>query len=96
MPEPAPDLSAGGAGPDLHTCTLRFQSPVLARSVGQLVTSFGGFFAACAAMYALVSLSVWVALPVRYGGDPQPRHHCQRTPRLEPPLRAPRTREAAL
>jgi len=64
MPEPAPDLSAGGAGPDLHTCTLRFQSPVLARSVGQLVTSFGGFFAACAAMYALVSLSVWVALPL--------------------------------
>jgi omega-6 fatty acid desaturase (delta-12 desaturase) len=64
MPEPAPDPSADDAGSDPRTCTLRFQTPVLARSVGQLATSFGGFFAVCAAMYALVSLSVWVALPL--------------------------------
>jgi len=64
MPEPAPDPSAGGAGSDPHSYTLRFQTPVLARSVGQLVTSFGGFFGVCAAMYGAVLLSVWVALPL--------------------------------
>jgi omega-6 fatty acid desaturase (delta-12 desaturase) len=64
MPEPALNPFPGGAGPDPRTCTLPFQSPVLARSVGQLATSFGGFFAVCAAMYALLLLSVWVALPL--------------------------------
>jgi omega-6 fatty acid desaturase (delta-12 desaturase) len=64
MPEPAPDPSAGGAGSDPHRCTLRFQTPVLSRSVGQLVTSFGGFFGVCALMYAALLLSVWVALPL--------------------------------
>lgn len=39
-----------------------FQSPVLARSVIQLSTSFGGFFATCGAMYSYLALSLWVAL----------------------------------
>ena len=42
----------------------RFQSPILARSLTQLATSFGGFFATCAAMYACVSVSLWIALPL--------------------------------
>jgi len=40
----------------------RFQEPVLHRSLFQLATSFGGFFATCAAMYALTELSYWLAL----------------------------------
>src|SRR5436189_206984 len=31
--------------------TAAFQNPILARSLGQLATSVGGFFATCAAMY---------------------------------------------
>jgi omega-6 fatty acid desaturase (delta-12 desaturase) len=41
-----------------------FQTPMLARSIGQLVTSFGGFFATCAVMYLLLRLSIWMALPL--------------------------------
>src|SRR6185295_12710502 len=32
--------------------------------LGQIVTSFGGFFATCAAMYLCLNLSVWIALPL--------------------------------
>jgi acyl-lipid omega-6 desaturase (Delta-12 desaturase) len=69
MPKAAPDLAADRAGgdppsADPRSYTLRFQKPVVARSVAQLVTSFGGFFGVCAAMYGAVLLSVWVALPL--------------------------------
>src|SRR5947207_13769083 len=73
MPKAGPDLAADPVadcahgnppGADPRSYTLRFQTPVVARSVVQLVTSFGGFFGVCAAMYAAVLLSVWVALPL--------------------------------
>jgi omega-6 fatty acid desaturase (delta-12 desaturase) len=41
-----------------------FQSPILTRSLIQLSTSFGGFFATCAAMYLCLAVSLWVALPL--------------------------------
>src|SRR5581483_2507561 len=44
--------------------TRSFQAPMLTRSLSQLGTSFGGFFATCAAMYFLAAVSVWVALPL--------------------------------
>jgi acyl-lipid omega-6 desaturase (Delta-12 desaturase) len=42
----------------------RFQAPILARSLSQLSTSFGGFFVTCAGMYAVVAISPWIALPL--------------------------------
>jgi omega-6 fatty acid desaturase (delta-12 desaturase) len=42
----------------------RFQAPVLRRSLSQVSTSFGGFFGTCAAMYAAVAVSPWIALPL--------------------------------
>jgi omega-6 fatty acid desaturase (delta-12 desaturase) len=39
-----------------------FQAPVLRKSLSQLATSFGGFFATCAAMYAVIDVSDWMAL----------------------------------
>lgn len=44
--------------------TANFQGSILARSLGQLATSFGGFFATCAAMYLCLSVSLWLALPL--------------------------------
>jgi acyl-lipid omega-6 desaturase (Delta-12 desaturase) len=41
-----------------------FQAPILARSLGQLATSFGGFFVICAAMYLTLAVSVWITLPL--------------------------------
>lgn len=41
-----------------------FQSPILRRSLLQLSTSFGGFFATCAAMYLCLAVSLWAALPL--------------------------------
>lgn len=41
-----------------------FQSPILTRSVIQLSTSFGGFFATCGAMYLCLAVSLWMALPL--------------------------------
>src|ERR1051325_196890 len=43
---------------------LTLQSPILARSLAQLTTSFGGFFATCAAMYTGFEVSAWIALPL--------------------------------
>lgn len=40
----------------------RFQEPILSKSIFQAVTSFGGFFATCAAMYLLSDVSYWLAL----------------------------------
>jgi len=44
--------------------TRAFQAPILARSLGQLATSFGGFFVTCAVMYLCLALSLWIALPM--------------------------------
>jgi omega-6 fatty acid desaturase (delta-12 desaturase) len=41
-----------------------FQTPILARSLGQLATSFGGFVASCTAMYLCLAVSLWVTLPI--------------------------------
>jgi acyl-lipid omega-6 desaturase (Delta-12 desaturase) len=54
MPQTDPILSGSTA----------FQAPALKRSVGQLATSFGGFFATCAAMYVCTRVSFWIALPI--------------------------------
>ena len=39
----------------------RFQAPILSKSLSQIATSFGGFFATCAAMYAATDVSYWMA-----------------------------------
>jgi omega-6 fatty acid desaturase (delta-12 desaturase) len=39
-----------------------FQAPILRKSLSQLTTSFGGFFATCAAMYAVIDVSTWMVL----------------------------------
>lgn len=44
--------------------TRRFQAPIPRKSVFQAVTSFGGFFAACVAMYQLYDVSYWLSLPL--------------------------------
>jgi acyl-lipid omega-6 desaturase (Delta-12 desaturase) len=44
--------------------TEAFQTPILARSLGQLATSFGGFFLICAAMYLSLAVSLWITLPL--------------------------------
>ena len=41
-----------------------FQAPILARSLGQLTTSFGGFFICCGAMYLTFAMPLWVMLPL--------------------------------
>lgn len=49
---------------DLLSGTKPFQEPMLARSLGQVATSFGGFFVTSAAAYFLLGVSVWIALPL--------------------------------
>jgi omega-6 fatty acid desaturase (delta-12 desaturase) len=46
----------------MKTIALAHQAPVLARSIGQLATTFPPFFALIAAMYALLETSVWISL----------------------------------
>ena len=63
---PEARVTAAPAPAELHQ-TLRkeaaaFQGPILDRSLIQIATSFGGFFGTCAAMYALLSVSYWLAL----------------------------------
>jgi omega-6 fatty acid desaturase (delta-12 desaturase) len=41
-----------------------FQNPIMRRGLGQLATSFGGFFVTCAAMYLCLGISLWVSLPL--------------------------------
>jgi omega-6 fatty acid desaturase (delta-12 desaturase) len=43
-----------------------FQTPILARSIAQIATSFGGFFATCTAMYLCLGLSmaIWIVPPL--------------------------------
>jgi omega-6 fatty acid desaturase (delta-12 desaturase) len=51
---------------DLHSRVrskaAQFQGPILHRSLIQIATSFGGFFATCGAMYALLGVSYLLAL----------------------------------
>lgn len=69
----APESAAGGAvapavsAPsdqhrDVRRIAARFQGPILHRSLIQIATSFGGFFASCAGMYALLGTSYLLAL----------------------------------
>ena len=44
--------------------TKGFQAPILARSLGQLATSFGGFVVSCTAMYLCLAVSLWITLPI--------------------------------
>ena len=44
--------------------TKGFRAPILARSLGQLATSFGGFVATCTAMYLCLAVSLWITLPI--------------------------------
>ncbi|MQX38411.1 fatty acid desaturase [Roseospira navarrensis] len=46
----------------LRQDTKDFQSPIAGRSISQIVTSFGGFLATCAAMYLVNGVSFWLAL----------------------------------
>lgn len=41
---------------------LQFQSPVISKAVVQIATSFGGFVATCAVMYAAIPVSIWLSL----------------------------------
>jgi omega-6 fatty acid desaturase (delta-12 desaturase) len=47
---------------DLRTRVARFQSPRLHSSLAQALTSIGGYFAVCAAMYWAADFSYWIAL----------------------------------
>jgi hypothetical protein len=42
--------------------TKGFQAPILARSLRQLATSFGGFVVSCTAMYLCLAVSFWITL----------------------------------
>ena len=44
--------------------TKAFQARILACSLGQLATSFGGFVATCTAMYLCLAVSLWITLPM--------------------------------
>src|SRR5258706_1126878 len=41
-----------------------FQRPILARSLGQLATSVGGFIVTCAAVYLCLGISLWMSSPL--------------------------------
>jgi acyl-lipid omega-6 desaturase (Delta-12 desaturase) len=47
---------------NLRRLVAGFQTPVGRVSLLQLATSFGGFFAVCAAMYALIDVSYWTTV----------------------------------
>ncbi|MDF1736766.1 MAG: fatty acid desaturase [Minwuia sp.] len=49
---------------DIRQDARPFQTPVLHMGLTQVVTSFGGFFASCAAMYILSGVSYWLALAI--------------------------------
>ncbi len=57
---PQEEPSAGKAS--LRREVAQFQAPILSSSLSQLLTSFGGFFATCAAMYVITELSYWAAV----------------------------------
>ncbi|WP_417518399.1 fatty acid desaturase [Minwuia sp.] len=51
-----------GEQENLRQSARPFQSPVLRKGLAQMATSFGGFFATCAAMYVLSGVSYWLVL----------------------------------
>lgn len=63
---PGPSHTAAATPSDLQDRLRReaaaFQGPILHRSLIQIATSFGGFFATCAAMYALLGVSYALTL----------------------------------
>ncbi len=60
----AVDTPAAHSGQeDPRVTAARFQGAVLRTSIGQAVTSFGGFFCICAAMYLAIDVSYWI-MPV--------------------------------
>lgn len=60
LPETA--ATSGDEALRLRREVSRFQAPILSKSLFQLATSFGGFIASCAAMYAVADMSYWLAL----------------------------------
>lgn len=52
----------GSTQTNLRTLVTSFQAPDRRKSLSQIATSFGGFFAVCAAMYAGADVSYWIAL----------------------------------
>ena len=56
------DTSAVPTGRDLRHRIADFQTPVLHKSLVQIVTSVGGFLAVCGAMYVTAEYSYWIAL----------------------------------
>lgn len=48
----------------LRAATHAFQQPQLGASLSQIATSFGGFVVCCAAMYLLIDISFWLAVPL--------------------------------
>jgi omega-6 fatty acid desaturase (delta-12 desaturase) len=52
----------GGTQTNLKILVAGFQAPVRRKSLLQIATSFGGFFAVCAAMYVSVDVSYWMTL----------------------------------
>ena len=63
-----PDQRAGYE--NLRRAAAQYRTPSFTRSLSQIISSFGGFFAACAAMYALwdVSYAITLALSPLAGG----------------------------
>jgi omega-6 fatty acid desaturase (delta-12 desaturase) len=58
-------MGAVGAPMDqIVSGTKAFEAPILKRSLTQLMTSFGGFFVTCAAMYFCLTVSFWIAMPL--------------------------------
>jgi len=55
-------IHIGGDARALKAIAVAHQTPMLARSIGQLATTFPPFFAVIAAMYALRETSVWISL----------------------------------
>ena len=48
----------------IQSGTAAFQHPILARSLAQLATSFGGFLVTCTVMYLCLEISLWMSLPL--------------------------------
>lgn len=58
------ETTPADATPDetLRRRCAQFAAPITRQSLSQLLSSFGGFVATCAAMYLVLDLSVWLAL----------------------------------
>jgi omega-6 fatty acid desaturase (delta-12 desaturase) len=54
--------STEAPGRDLRRRLSGFQAPILHRSLGQILTSIGGYIAVCTVMYAVAGVSYWLTL----------------------------------